>query len=168
MTKVLLWMPGVEDKRSSGIVHLRDAREKGEYTSIASSVNLMFVMYNEKKYDEELRLAQEMLKKYPACLQIHWAKAMALFEMGQFAEAEQEFKIILARVEAEEFDNHYNAIVCHFWMAKICLKQKRYTQFLAEYNRMRYYRITDDIKKRLEKYFSDSDGMKNQADALTH
>jgi hypothetical protein len=53
-------------------------------------------------------------------------------------------------------------------MAKICLKQKRYTQFLAEYNRMRYYRITDDIKKRLEKYFSDSDGMKNQADAFTH
>jgi tetratricopeptide (TPR) repeat protein len=168
MTKVLLWMPGVEDKRASGIARLRDAREKGIYTSFASSVGLMAIMHNEKKYDEELRLAQEMLKKYPACVQFHWAKAMALFETGQYPEAEQEFKIILARVESEEFDNHYNAIVCHFWMAKICLKQKRYTQFLAEYNRMRYYRLTDDIKKRLEKHFSESDAMKNQADALTH
>lgn len=166
MTHVMSWMPGVEDQRASGIERLTDAMGKGVFTTTASASNLVMIMVNEKRNDDALRIANEVLATYPTCLQFHWGKAMALYGLGRWPEAEQVFRLILSRVESEELDNHYNAIVCHLWLAKVYLKQNRPTQVVAEYNRMRYYKISDDIRKRLEKYLAESEQLKGQAEAM--
>jgi hypothetical protein len=42
---------------------------------------------------------------------------------------------------------------------------KRYTQSIAECNRMGYYNLDADIKKRLDKYFAEAGKFKEQAKA---
>jgi hypothetical protein len=87
--------------------------------------------------------------------------------LEQFEEAQKTFAYILSRVESEPNDNHYNAVLCHFWLAKIFLRQKLFTQSIAECNRMNYYKLDEDIKKRLEKYFKEANAFKNEAQSAS-
>jgi tetratricopeptide (TPR) repeat protein len=165
MTKILWWMPGIENKSEMGIQELFSARKNGIYTTITASANLIFILCNEGRYKGALAIADEMLEKFPGTLKFSWGKAAALFGIGRFEDAENMYRYILSRVESEPYDNHYNAVVCHFWLAKVYLKTKRFTQSIAECNRMGYYNLHEDIKKRLEKYFTEAVKVKDQAKA---
>lgn len=165
LTKILWWMPGIDNKCQQGIDELFDAKKNGVYTSISASVALITILCNEARYKDALTIADEMLRKYPASLKFSWGKAAALFGDGRYDEAENVYRYILERVEAEPFDNHYNAVLCHFWLAKIYLKMKRNTESVAECNRMGYYNLDDDIKKRLGKFYAEAGKIKEQAKA---
>ena len=162
LTKVLWWMPGIENRTDQGIRELAVARTDGIYTSVAASADLMVALNNEGHFGEALTIADTMLEKFQGSLVFCRGKAIALFGLGRFDEAETMYRYILERVEAEPFDNHYDAVACHFLLAKIYLKMKRYTQSIAECNRMGYYSLDSDIKKRLDKYFSEPSNSSNR------
>jgi len=163
LTKILWWMPGIENKIEIGMKEMLVAKNEGIYTSTAASANLIPMMVNEKRYSDAFSLSEEMLSKYPGSLVFCWGKGEALFGLGKYEDAEQVFRYILGRVESEPFDNHYNAALCHVWLAKIYLKTKRYTQSVAECNRMGYYKFDDNVKKRLDRQFSEATKVKEQA-----
>jgi tetratricopeptide (TPR) repeat protein len=167
LTKMLWWMPGVGNKCEEGIKEIYDAKNFGIYTKIASAVSLIAILTNEKRYEEAAKICDEMLAKYPTTLVFCWGKARALFGMERYEDAEQAYQYILSRVESEAIDNHYNAALCHLWLAKTYLKMKRYTQSTAECNRMNYYNFDNEIKKRLDKYFSEANSIKDQAKAAS-
>jgi tetratricopeptide (TPR) repeat protein len=165
LTKILWWMPGIENKSQQGIAELEVARKEGLYTTFSASANLVVIYNNEGQFKTALAIADQMLAKYPESLRFSWGKAAALYGLGKFDESEALYRYILGRVESEPFDNHYNAVLCHFWLAKINLKMKRYTQCVAECNRMGYYNLDESIKKRLEKWYSEANAIKDQAKA---
>ena len=167
MMKMLWWMPMIDNKCEQGIAELMEAKKSGLYTSLSASASLIVIFCNERRYKEALAIADEMLALYPTSLVFSWGRAKALFGDERYEESESVFQYILGRVEAESFDNHYNAVFCHFWLAKIYLKMKRYTQSIAECNRMGYYNLDEDIKKRLDKYFSEANKIKEQAKAAS-
>ena len=163
MMRMLWWMPGIEDKRAQGIDRLYRVMRDGIYTKIAASVSLIDILLNENRYCEVDTITDNMLKIYPNTLAFHWGKARALFGLKKFSDSEVEYKYILGRVESETFDNHYNAVICHLCLAKINLLLGRYTQCIAECNRMGYYEFDADVKKRLEKSFDEALSLKKQA-----
>ena len=165
LTKLLWWMPGIENRTAQGIRELEIAKTDGVYTGISACADLIAVYNNEKRFQESLTIAEEMLARFPGSLAFCRGKAAALFGLNRFSESEAVYRFILERVEAEPFDNHYNAVLCHFWLAKIYSKMKRYTQSIAECNRMGYYTLDGDIKKRLDKFFSEAARLKDQAQA---
>ncbi|MBD3346688.1 MAG: tetratricopeptide repeat protein [Chitinivibrionales bacterium] len=163
LIKKLWWMPGVVDKRESGITMLYEAKKDGIYTRLSATESLVAVLNNEKRYREAIKVANEMLKKYPNSLVFHWGMAKALYGNRQYKEAEKAFRYILGRVEAESFDNHYNASRCHLWLAKIHFSLQQYTQCVAECNRMKHYQFDSKVEKRLEPQFSEAEEIKKQA-----
>jgi tetratricopeptide (TPR) repeat protein len=163
MTKVLWWMPGMENRSTQGIEELYESAKNGIYTRISSYANLVTILNNEKRFAEALAIAEEMLEKYPKNIRFLLGKAIALYGEQKFYEAEPIFRYILSRVESESFDNHYNAILCHLWLAKIYLETKRYTLCLAECNRISYYKLDDEVKQRIEKYFAEVNKIKAKA-----
>jgi tetratricopeptide (TPR) repeat protein len=165
LTRVLWWMPGIENRTEEGIRELVVAKTDGVYTRISASADLVAVFNNGKRHKEALTIAEEMLGLFPGSLVFSKGQAAALFGLGRFAEAEAVYRYMLERVEAEPFDNHYNAVTCHFWLARIYLKMKRYTQSIVECNRMGYYSFDEDVKKRLDKLFSEAGRLKEQARA---
>jgi tetratricopeptide (TPR) repeat protein len=167
MTKMLWWMPGVSNKSKEGIAQLYDSRKFGIYTRIASSKNLITILINEKRFNEALDICNEMLEKYPATLMFYWGKAEAFYWLEKYDQSEQLYHYILSRVEAESIDNHYNAVLCHLWLARIYLKKKMYTQAIAECNRMKNYKIDAGIMARLDKYFSEANSIKKESEAAT-
>jgi predicted Zn-dependent protease len=163
--KMLWWMPGIANRCEQGIAELFEAKKDGLYTGYSAAASLITIFCNERRYKEAETLADEMLTAFPGSLAATWGKAKALFGEERYDEAEKMFRDILSRVEAEPFDNHYNAVCCHLWLARIYLKMKRYTQSIAECNRMGYYNLDEDIKTRLDKMFSEANKIKEQAKA---
>ncbi|HUI93452.1 MAG TPA: tetratricopeptide repeat protein [Chitinivibrionales bacterium] len=163
LTKILWWMPGIENRCQQGINELYDAKKNGMYTCISAGVNLIDILCNEARYKEALALADELLEKYPFTLKFFWGRGAALYGSGRYNEAEGVYRYILIRVEAEPFDNHYNAVVCHYWLAKIYYKTRQYTESIAECNRMLYYTPDVDTKRRLAKYYSEAARIRAQA-----
>jgi tetratricopeptide (TPR) repeat protein len=165
LTKVLWWMPGIENKCEQGIQELEQVRKEGLYTNLSAAANLVSIFNGEGRFKEALTLSDEVLAKYPGSVKFSWGRAAALFGLGRFDESEIVYHYIIERVEAEPFDNHYNAVLCHYWLGKIYLKTKRYTQSIAECNRMQYYNLDDVTKRRLEKYFVEAAKVREQAKA---
>ena len=156
MTKVMFWLPGVEDKRAEGIERLRKSMNHGVYTRQASAANLVDILVNEKRYEEAVALADSMLLRYPGALSFWWGKARALYGLGEFQTATENFKGILGKVESERLDNHYNAVRCHYWLAKTHFARGLYEKSVAECNRMGYYSLSQEIEKRLSKHFDEA------------
>lgn len=165
MTRVMVWMPGVEDKRESAINMLQVAKAEGTYTRMFAADHLLDILANEQRYEEMLELAGELLKQYPTCVAFHRRKGKALYHLKRYDEAEKTFRYVLGRVEAEAFDNHYNGALCHLWLARIALRKKQYTRAVAECNRMHYYSFGSEVKKRLAEYFKEAERIKKQATA---
>jgi tetratricopeptide (TPR) repeat protein len=166
LTKVLWWMPGIENKCSQGIKELIQAKDLGTYTTIAASANLVLIYNNEKRYEESLELADQMLGRFPESLAFLMGKGAALSGLSRFDDAEKIYRGILSKVEAESFDNHYNAVLCHFFIGKIYFKQRRAPQCIAECEKMESYNLEGNIKTRLNKYFSEASQIKEQARAF--
>jgi tetratricopeptide (TPR) repeat protein len=163
MTKMLWWMPGIGDNSREGIKQLYEAKNFGVYTRISAAEHLIPILCNEGKFSDALNICDEMLERYPTALVFYWGRGEALVGMERFEEAQRIYQYILSRVEAEANDNHYNAVLCHFWLAKIFFQQKQFTQSIAECNRMQYYKLDVEIRKRLDKYFRNANTIKNQA-----
>jgi tetratricopeptide (TPR) repeat protein len=163
MTRVMKWLPSVSDTREAGIAALQDARQKGTYTRIASAVALVAIEYNEQRYDTMLTVANEMLELYPRCTLFWSGRAQALYGLGRYDEAERAFRYILSRVENGPVDNYYNAVVTHYWLAKVYYRLGRYAQTTTECDRIRELPLTESIARRLESYLSEADELKRRA-----
>jgi tetratricopeptide (TPR) repeat protein len=163
MTKRLRWLPGVGDNTELGIKQMFDAKNFGLFTRSSAAEQLIPVLNNENRFGDALVICDEMLERYPTTLTFYWGRGAALFGLERYEEARKIYEYILSRVEAEAIDNHYNAVLCHYWLAKIFLQQKLYTQSLAECNRMQNYKLDDEIRKRLDKFFREAAGFKTQA-----
>ncbi|MBD3320883.1 MAG: hypothetical protein GF350_07315 [Chitinivibrionales bacterium] len=165
LMKTLWWMPGVSDKRESAIAMLYQAKKYGIYTKMSAAESLVEVLLHEKRFGEALQIANEMLQKYPSSLVFYWGRAKALYGERKYTLAEKAFRYILGRVESEAFDNHYNAALCHLWLAKVNMGLQRYTQCIAECNRMKHYRFSLKVKKRLESDFGEAEELRKRAKA---
>ena len=163
LMKVLWFMPGIEDKREIGIQKLLESRVKGVYTRNASAVALIDIYLNEDRFEEAEGISEEMLKKFPGYSAFMWGMARSLYGLKRYDESAKVFRSILSKVEADPQDNHYDAAICHLWLAKIELAQGRYSQAIAECNRMGYYEFDDNIKKRLDKQLSEANSINKQA-----
>lgn len=163
LMKMLWWMPGVEDKREEGLNKLKLTCEKGLYTRIPSSMALIDILNNEKRYDEALAFANSLLKAYPSCSMFLWGKGKALAGTGKLADAEYIFTQLLKKYESDEENNHYNEILCHFWIARMKLSRSMYAEAIAECIICERLDISADIKKRLESVFRDVADIKHRA-----
>jgi tetratricopeptide (TPR) repeat protein len=163
LMKTLWWMPGVKDKREDGIKKLYLATETGVYTKIIASAALINVLVNENRVEDALPIAERMLKTYPSASMFLWGKGKSLYGVGQFDEARQVFSLMLKKYESDEIDNHYYAALCHHWIAKVDFSQKKYKEVIREVSIMESYKFEDDLKRLLEKYFSESRSIKKKS-----
>jgi tetratricopeptide (TPR) repeat protein len=160
MMKTLWFMPNVDDRRQKGIERLYLVREKGVYTRDAASAALIDILLNEKRFEDALTLSDEMLRKYPNTQLFLMGKAKALFGIEDFDKSIIHFELLQRMCEKYQDGDSYMVILCHYWLAKNFLKRKNYARTMMECNRMTYYKISNDTRKMLEKYFSEAESMK--------
>lgn len=159
LTKKLWWMPGVEDKREKAINMLFFARQLGTYVKLPCSAQLIQILCNEKRYNEALDIAENMITQYPVNLLFQWGKAESLLGLGRYENAHKCYMKILERIEKEQFESNYNIVLCRYYLGKVYFQQKKRDLCVKELKKMSSYSLSDDDRKRLEDYFDDAEDM---------
>jgi tetratricopeptide (TPR) repeat protein len=163
MMKILWWMPGIDDKREEGIKRILITMDKGIYTKVASSLSLIDIMMNEKRFNEALAISEKMLKIYPQSSFFLWGKVDALIALKRYKEAVEILLIIKKKLDNDPKDNEYNGVVCHYWLAKAYYSQGMYSDAIVQCDEMNSYKLTPDIRKRLDKFFSDAASIRKKS-----
>ncbi|MDR2694678.1 MAG: hypothetical protein LBB74_10770 [Chitinispirillales bacterium] len=163
LMKMLWWMPGVEDKREIGIEKLKGVIRNGVYSRAAAGCVLIDVYMNEKRYEDALNVATDMGKKYPRALSFMWGRAAALHGLKRYDEAAAAYRAIYAKCEKDQNTNYYNAVKAHVGMARAYLAMGKNNEALEEASAAGSYRLSKDIKKRLDSDLSEANTIKRRA-----
>lgn len=147
LTKTLWWMPGVADRREEGIRTLYNTMKNGVYVKEASAQGLAWILIEEKRYPEALKISEQMLATYPNSRVFLWTKAKCLFMMSKWDASEKIYRYILDTMEASEHDNHYHAIKCRYQLGEIYYYKKIYYKALAECRRIQRYPISGKVRE---------------------
>ncbi|MGD9202286.1 MAG: hypothetical protein PVI26_12030 [Chitinispirillia bacterium] len=154
-TKMLWWLPGVEDKRDESIAILFSLVENGKYVKENASLSLIDILSNEKKYEDSFPVIKNFLNNYPDNLTCWWKKLHIEIEVKRIEDAEKSCEYILKRVESGNFNNNYNSLLIHYYYSKLYYVKKRYDLCLKELTFIKSLELTSISQKRLEDKFKD-------------
>jgi tetratricopeptide (TPR) repeat protein len=163
MINTLWFMPKIKDKREEGIKRLTIAAEKGILTKLTSQTALIEILLNENRSADAIVYVDKMLAEYPMSSQLMWEKARALYGLHQFDESRQYFTKVLSRYEEDEYKSVYYPVLCHYWLARVNYADGRFADVINDVAAMNTYSLNDDIRKLLDKYFSEAAELKKQA-----
>jgi tetratricopeptide (TPR) repeat protein len=97
LTREFNWLPFVEDRRKEGIEEIKRASQKSFLAKEASIITLYFIYFNEKDYNESLKLAKETVKKYNNHM-ISWIFIGRNYKkLKEYDKAKETFKTILKK-----------------------------------------------------------------------
>ena len=154
-TKMLWWLPGVEDKRDESITILFSLLEKGRYVKENASLSLIDILNNEKRYEDSFPVIKNFLNQYPHNLTCWWKKLLIEIETEKIKDAEKSCSYILQRVESGNIDNKYNYILIHYYYSKLYFLKKQYELCLKELKFIKTLKLTSISQKRLEDKFKE-------------
>lgn len=163
MINTLWFMPKIKDKREDGIKRLIVAADNGILTKLTAHTALIDVLLNENRFAEAMTYTDRLLSLYPLSTQAMWGKARALYGLGQFDESRRYFTKVLKRFESDEYKSVYYQVLCNYWLARVDFADEKYEEVIKEVTAMNTFTLNDDIRKLLDKYFSEAAGLKKQA-----
>lgn len=164
MTKLLWWMPGVEDKRDQAIGMMFDAKENGVFVRQAAAAELLPMLCNEGDYTRALRVADEMVKKYPRCLTFRWGRAESLLGQKRFAEAEESCKHIMTRLtEGSSEQDSYGLLLCHLLLAKAYMGLGQHGDAARTAGLMRRFTVDDALEKQAAELTAEGEKIERRA-----
>jgi len=162
LTKMLWWMPGIEDKREEAIEILFKACNSAVFTGDIAAGTLIEILLNEKRYDEARALSEQKLKKYPNHTPFLTGRVKALIGLQRHDEAIAAISNMLERYAVFTPNNHYLEAVYHTYLAREYFLQKKHSLALTECNIAKNLDLDGTVKKRLEPVLLELKGLEKQ------
>lgn len=81
------WIPFIESSKSDGILQLKLALKRAKYMKFALYNSLLWIYYDNKKYDSSLVICNKVLNKYPDNRIFRKAKIDILYRMRKYNKA---------------------------------------------------------------------------------
>lgn len=111
-------LPFLSEGKETGLREIRLAVDRGLYLKVPAKDGLSLVLLREGRYEEALRLAQELVHEYPDSRSFLWTLSKVHFEKGDWEEAERSFRRLLSRIEESQPQNLYNILFCRMRIAQ--------------------------------------------------
>lgn len=109
-TKRWRFLPFFPDRRERGIAHLKRVAEEGAYSRDLARGALAWIYFNERQYEESLKLNGELYRRYPKNLIIQALQGHVLSALKRYDEGLRLYRKILA------VDSKISTM--HFYLAK--------------------------------------------------
>lgn len=121
-------LPFLEGNKERGIEEIRLAVDKGVYLRVPAKDGLSLILLREGRCEEALRLARELVDEYPGSRTFLWTLSKVYFEKGDWEEAEESFRGLVARLEDSQPNNLYNILFCRMRIAQTYYERGMYTE----------------------------------------
>ena len=115
--KMLFWLPFVSDDREKGIKELYLSIEKGKFTPLASRTGLLRVFVEEKRYEDCIKLADELMSDYEPDLHARWFKGYSLIKLERWEEAFELYNEIYSLLTAKDFHGPAGKVECWYYLS---------------------------------------------------
>lgn len=119
-TSQLKFLPFFSDQRQEGINMVKRVASSGRYSKNIALANLVFIYYNEKRYDEAISVSDRIIADYPENIVIRYMKGEALKSKKMNPEALTLFQ------EIYQMDPEINTVLLQ--QGKILYWMKRYAE----------------------------------------
>ncbi len=100
--RLLLGIVGISGNKQEGIRNLEMVAAKGPRASTDAKLMLIVIYEREHRYDDELRLIDELLARYPRNFQLELSKATIYGKMKNWDEAARVYGQILAKIQSKK------------------------------------------------------------------
>ncbi|MEW6686269.1 MAG: hypothetical protein AB1393_08690 [Candidatus Edwardsbacteria bacterium] len=162
-TKFISWLPFIGDTREQGIAEIRLAMEKGKYSKTLAKNGLVWIFIEEKRYEEALSLAQELLREYSESRTFHWAPAEIYYHRKEWEKANDMFHQLLRLIEQSNLPNNYNLVVVKYRLAQTYFYQKKFGECIRECKEILQLPLDERSKSRLEDIISEIEELLKRA-----
>ncbi len=162
-TRLINWLPLVQDDREEGIRELEIAAERGRFSADFARNALVWVLIDMKEFNAAESLAVEMHEKYSGGRKFLWGIAAARLAREDYDRAESAYLQLLESARILHDDNGYNEIECLLNLASIYHETMRYERCIKICERAESIPLTDDMKKRLKEKLKEIGKLKKKA-----
>lgn len=100
-----------------GIREIRLAMEKGTFVNVAAQEGLIHILLREKKYEDALELADNLVTRYPSSRTFKWTLGKVYEEMENWTGAVRVYRELLEMIEIGQPENYYNLAYCSHRLA---------------------------------------------------
>ena len=113
--RFFLGIVGISGNKQEGIENLETVAAKGVRASTDAKLILIVVYERERRFDDELKLIDNLLARYPGNFQLELTKAAVYGKMKNWDEATRVYGQILAKIQAKKngYDRLREELVYH-------------------------------------------------------
>ncbi|MBN2092209.1 hypothetical protein JW964_21495 [candidate division KSB1 bacterium] len=158
----LNWLPLIKDERAKGIGLIQKTTEKGKYSRFAAINALAWIYIELKQYDNAIEIANTGEKAFPQSRYFKWCLAEANFRNKNYMEAIHHFRALLNSVTSENFNNHYNEVVCHQKLGESYFYLSQYEKALYHCQKIEMIHLDSNTHERLKKRMEKVAQLKNE------
>jgi tetratricopeptide (TPR) repeat protein len=148
LTKKIARLPIFADKRSDGIDMITKVAADSSYSKWAAVANLAWILIEEHNYAAAQKYAQMGLQQFPDCRFFLWPLAEAQLKNKEYANALENLSKILASLQKESTNNHYNEILLHLKLAQCFQGLGNYDQAEKECQLVMSIKPDGEVKSR--------------------
>jgi tetratricopeptide (TPR) repeat protein len=127
-TKLINWLPLVQDDREEGIRELQLAINQSLFSSDFATNALIWVYIDAERFAAAESLAVSMQSEYPEGRKFLWAIAAASLPLGDTSGAEAAYFELLKKTREKTERSGYNEFECLYYLSKIQYEQGRFEQ----------------------------------------
>lgn len=124
-SKILWFLPFVNDERESGIKDIYLAISKGRYSKYQALGTLIGIYQNEKKYEKALGVAESILEAYPENLYALKMKAILYADLEKWDEAASAFSIISKKLEHHKWQSATSELELNYYVTLIEFQEQK-------------------------------------------
>ncbi|MFQ5906972.1 MAG: tetratricopeptide repeat protein, partial [bacterium] len=119
-----------------GIEEIRLAVERATFVKVPAQNGLIHILLREERFDEALRLAEDLVLRYPRSRTFHWTLAEVYEDMEDWENAAGTYHKLLSMIEEGQPDNYYNMAYCGERLSYCWYMSGRYNESLLVCVRM--------------------------------
>lgn len=118
LPKFLKWLPFFGDRKEEALRKIRIASEKSIFARVAGKDALAWTLAYDGKPKEAIKIARDLIKRYPKSRSFRWTLAYALRRAGRWREARDIYLELLSLVLKEQKEYPYDIAVTSYWISK--------------------------------------------------
>ncbi|MCH7922734.1 MAG: tetratricopeptide repeat protein [Nitrospinae bacterium] len=126
---ILWFVHFFSDKRVRGIEEIRLASTKGRYGRYEAKASLVTVLMNEKRWEEALKVTEEMLAEFPDDLSSRIQRGRILAELGRWPAVERDYQRVKDFLATRPFPGYVRKLEADYYLALAAHRQQRSPPF---------------------------------------
>ena len=130
MNRLWAYVPFLGRDPDKGIREIELAMGRGTFVSIPAQEGLVYILLREKRYERGLRLAEDLVRRYPDSRTFYWTLGKVHRDMEDWENAVGIYRTLLSMIETGQPGNYHNLAYCGERLGNSLYRLHRYDEAL--------------------------------------